>query len=127
MTQLLDLIGNGVIVHTLLIGSAFDGWHGLFVSPPLLRPDARLAALSLTWIAACLAASWRICAGGISSAGSAGAAELDAPIRVVAVTIAVIAVLALGCSAGPDRRHRLTGSQRDRAPASTTSRSSSRR
>ena len=34
VTQLLDLIGKGVIVHMLLIGSAFDGWHGLFAEPP---------------------------------------------------------------------------------------------
>ena len=34
ITQLLDLIGKGVIVHELLIGSAFDGWHGLFTSHP---------------------------------------------------------------------------------------------
>ena len=34
VTQLLDLIGKGVIVHELLIGSAFDGWHGLFTSHP---------------------------------------------------------------------------------------------
>ncbi len=32
LTQLLALIGNGVWVHLLLIGSAFDAWHGLFVA-----------------------------------------------------------------------------------------------
>src|SRR6185312_14526637 len=34
VTQLLDLIGKGVIVHELLIGPALDGWHGLFSSHP---------------------------------------------------------------------------------------------
>jgi hypothetical protein len=28
-TQLIDLIGKGVWVHLLLIGSAFDGMYGL--------------------------------------------------------------------------------------------------
>ena len=43
VTQLLDLIGKGVIVHELLIGSAFDGWHGLFTAM-LLRSGARRAS-----------------------------------------------------------------------------------
>ena len=45
LTQLLDLVGRGVIVHALLIGSAFDGWHGLFTSRPFLGPMAVSAAV----------------------------------------------------------------------------------
>ena len=38
LTQLLDLIGKGVVVHQLLIGSAFDGWHGLFTTHRFYGP-----------------------------------------------------------------------------------------
>ncbi len=102
VTQLLDLIGKGVIVHELLIGSAFDGWHGLFTSNPYFGQVFVGSVVSLIWIAACLAASWRIMRrrdflGGVSGRGP----SWTAPIKVVAVSTAVIAVLALGCSVGP--------------------------
>jgi ABC-2 type transport system permease protein len=59
-TQLINLIGRGVWVHTLLIGSAFDGWHGLFASPVALGPLAVASAVSLVWIAVCVGWAWRI-------------------------------------------------------------------
>ena len=49
-----------MIVHTLLIGSGFDGWHGLFVAHPFFGPLVVSALVCVAWIAACLAASWRI-------------------------------------------------------------------
>ena len=102
VTQLLDLIGKGVIVHELLIGSAFDGWHGLFTSHPFFGQLLVGSLVSLIWIVACLAASWRIMGRrdfltGVSGRGP----SWTAPIKVVAVSIAVVAVLALGCSLGP--------------------------
>ena len=42
LTQLLDLIGKGVGVHLLLIGSAFDGWHGLFTTHRFYGPTGDL-------------------------------------------------------------------------------------
>ena len=102
ITQLLDLIGKGVIVHELLIGSAFDGWHGLFTSHPFFGQVAIGSLVSVAWIAACLTASWRIMRRrdfltGVSGAGP----SWRAPIKVVAVGTAVIAALAFGCSLGP--------------------------
>jgi len=102
VTQLLDLIGKGVIVHELLIGSAFDGWHGLFTSHPFFGQVLVGSLVSLVWIAACLTVSWRIMRRrdfltGVSGRGP----SWTAPIKVVAVSTAVIAVLAFGCSIGP--------------------------
>jgi ABC-2 type transport system permease protein len=102
VTQLLDLIGKGVIVHELLIGSAFDGWHGLFTSHLFFGQVLVGSLVSLAWIAACLAASWRIMRRrdfltGVSGRGP----SWTAPIKVVAVSGVVIAALALGCSIGP--------------------------
>lgn len=102
ITQLLDLIGKGVIVHELLIGSAFDGWHGLFTSNPFFGQLLVGSLVSVAWIAACLTASWRIMRRRdfLSVVGGRGP-SWTAPIRVVAVSGVVIAALALGCSAGP--------------------------
>jgi ABC-2 type transport system permease protein len=102
VTQLLDLIGKGVIVHELLIGSAFDGWHGLFTSHPFFGQVLVGSLVSVVWIVACLAASWRIMRRrdfltGVSAVGP----SWTAPVKVVAVSAAVIAALALGCSIGP--------------------------
>ncbi len=102
ITQLLDLIGKGVIVHELLIGSAFDGWHGLFTSHPFFGQVFAGSLVSVVWIVACLTASWRIMRRrdfltGVSGSGP----SWTAPIKVVAISAAVIAALALGCSIGP--------------------------
>ena len=103
VTQLLDLIGKGVIVHELLIGSAFDGWHGLFTSHPYFGQLIVGSVVSVLWIAACLTGSWRDHAPprlphrGQRARGRAGQLRL----KVVAVSTAVIAALAFGCNLGP--------------------------
>jgi hypothetical protein len=102
ITQLLDLIGKGVIVHELLIGSAFDAWHGLFTSHPFFGQVLVGSLVSVAWIAACLIANWWIVRrrdflSGVSGRGP----SWTAPIKVVAVSAIVIAALALGCRVGP--------------------------
>ena len=102
ITQLLDLIGKGVIVHELLIGSAFDGWHGLFTSHPYFGQLIVGSVVSVLWIAACLIGSWVIMRRrdfltGVSGQGP----SWTAPLKVVAVSTVVIAALAFGCSLGP--------------------------
>jgi ABC-2 type transport system permease protein len=101
VTQLLDLIGKGVIVHELLIGSAFDGWHGLFTTHPFFGPLLVGSAVSLVWIAASLAASWRILSRRDFLAGSSGAApSWTSAIKVVAAGAVAMAALALASSLG---------------------------
>jgi ABC-2 type transport system permease protein len=110
-TQLLDLIGKGVIVHLGLIGSAFDGWHGLFEPHPFLGPLAVSSAVCLIWIAACLAASWRIVRRrNFASRTNTRRSSWTAAARVVAGVTVAVAVLALGCSIGPVgvTQHRLS-------------------
>ena len=102
LTQLLDLIGRGVIVHLLLIGSAFDGWHGLFTSHPFLGPLLVSSLVSLAWIAMCLTVSWRIFSrrdfvGHTATAGP----NWRTPALAVAGLTAVIAILALASNLGP--------------------------
>jgi ABC-2 type transport system permease protein len=100
VTQLLDLIGRGVIVHTLLIGSGFDGWHGLFVAHPFLGPMAVSALVCLAWIAACLTGSWLLLRRRDFVTATSGP-SWAVPLRTVALTIVVIGALALGSNLGP--------------------------
>jgi hypothetical protein len=92
-----------VIVHLLFPGAAFTGFYGLFTAHPFLGPLAVTSLVSVAWIAVALVASWRLMRGrdflGTSSA-SRGTNWL-APVKVVATTAAVIAVLALASNLGP--------------------------
>ena len=107
LTQLLALIGKGVIVHMLLIGTAFDAWHGLFADRVFLGPWLVSLLVCGLWISGCLGASWRILrrrefvAGG-ERAGSPWAI----PARVGAGAVALIALLALLSGVGPGRGDR---------------------
>jgi ABC-2 type transport system permease protein len=102
LTELLDLIGKGVVVHLLLIGSAFDGWHGLFTTHHFYGPLVIASLVSVAWIAACIAASWRILRRRdfLASTVSRGP-DWRTPVRVVAIAAAVLAVLALLANVGP--------------------------
>ena len=111
VTQLLDLIGKGVIVHLGLIGSAFDGWHGLFQTHPFLGPLAVSSLVCLVWIAACLGTSWRIVRRrDFASRTNTRRPSWAAAVRVVGGVTVAIAALALGCSIGPVgvTQHRLS-------------------
>jgi hypothetical protein len=101
--QLLALIGSGAWVHLLLVGAAFDGWHGLFTAHPFYGPLVVSMAVSVGWIVACLGASWVILQrrdfAGTPVGRRVGWAM---PARVVIVSTAVIALLAVATSWGPD-------------------------
>ncbi len=58
--QLLALVGKGAIVHVLLVGSAFNDWHGLLVSHRFFGPLIESSLVSLAWIAASLGGAWLI-------------------------------------------------------------------
>lgn len=101
-TALLDLIGRGVWVHMLLIGSAFDGWHGLFAAHPFYGPLGVSILVSLIWIVASLSAPWLILRRRdfIGASGPRRSGWLTAA-RVVAASAVLIAVLAIASNWGP--------------------------
>jgi ABC-2 type transport system permease protein len=102
LTQLLALIGQGVWVHLLLIGSAFDAWHGLFASHPFFGPLVVSVLVCLGWIGATLGASWAILARREFVAAS-GARRLGwrIPVRIVAGATVLVGLLALASNWGP--------------------------
>ena len=58
--QLLALIGNGTWVHSLLVGSSFDAWHGLLATPRFYGPMIIGLLVCVPWIAGSLGAAWLI-------------------------------------------------------------------
>jgi ABC-2 type transport system permease protein len=111
LTQLLDLIGKGVVVHLLLIGSAFESWHGLFTTHGFYGPLVISSIVSVAWIVACVAASWRILRRRDFLASTVNRShDWRTPVRVVAIATALVAVLALLANAGPtgDTAYRLS-------------------
>jgi ABC-2 type transport system permease protein len=111
ITQLLNLIGKGVIVHLLLPGSAFLGWHGLFVEHRFLGPLVISSLVSVAWIVACVWASWRILRRRDFLTNTVeGRANWRTPLKAVGATAAIVAVLALLANVGPtgDTEHRLS-------------------
>jgi ABC-2 type transport system ATP-binding protein len=103
ITQLLALLGNGVWVHLLLIGSCYDAWHGLFVDHAFFGPLVVAVLVCAAWIAGALgAARWILRRREFVSAGSAPRGGGWRPaVRIAATATALIAVLALATNLGP--------------------------
>jgi ABC-2 type transport system permease protein len=102
VTQLLDLIGKGVVMHMVLIGPAFDAWHGLFVTHPFLGPLVVSSVVCAAWIAVCLSASsWILARRDFVARADVDRSNWRVPIRVVALATAIVALLALGADLGP--------------------------
>ena len=102
LTQLLDLIGKGIWVHELLIGSAFDAWHGLFAAHVFLGPLVVSVIVCALWIAGALGGAWLILnRRDFVPDGSAGRSGWRAAMRITLAATAAIAALALACGWGP--------------------------
>ncbi len=118
--QLLALIGSGVWVHTLLVSSAFGGWHGLFADPAFSTPLIVGSLVSLAWIATCLAASWAVLArrdfAGVAVPRRVG---WRGPVRAALVGAATLVVLTAATNWGPTG---VTAQRLDRAFAPTFNR-----
>ena len=101
-SQLVSLIGKGVWAHTLLPGSAFDGWHGLFTSHPFYGQLIVSLSVSVAWIAGPLTAAWIMLARR-DFAGSVVTRKPGwvRPVAAVAIVIALIAFLSVASNWGP--------------------------
>ena len=116
VNQVLSLTGNGVWLHLLLLSSGFTAWSGLFVQPAFLGPALVSELACLVWIGACLWGAWYLLsrrefvpAAAASPHRRGGRVARTVPaLRIVAVGVAVLALLALATTLGPagvsDRR-----------------------
>ena len=101
-TQLLNLIGQGVWVHLLLLGSTFSNYFALFTSHAFLGPLLITCLASLLWTVGSLTAAWLILRRRDFLAGGATRpAGWRAPARVAVGTAVAIAVLAFATRLGP--------------------------
>jgi hypothetical protein len=98
---LLGLVGKGTWMHSLLLSSAFDGWHGLLAAPRFYAPALIAVAVALAWIAACVGATWWLVGreefGGPRLARRIGWAM---PTRAVVGAAALMVVLAFASNLG---------------------------
>jgi hypothetical protein len=100
--QLLALVGKGSVVHVLLVGSAFDDWHGLLVSHRFFGPLIAGSLVSLAWIAASLGGAWLLLVRrDFAGAPVARRQTWVAALRVVVVTAGVVALLGAASNWGP--------------------------
>jgi ABC-2 type transport system permease protein len=101
--QLLALVGTGVWLHSLLVSSAFDAWHPLFITEHRFYGSLIIGqVVSLLWIAACLTASWRLLRRrDFTGATASRRAGWVVPVRVAVGSAAVIALLAIAGNWGP--------------------------
>ncbi len=102
LMALLELIGSGSWVHTLLVASAFNDWHGLLSAPRFYGPLIVGNCVCVLWVAACLGASWLI----LRRRDFAGApvtrrAGWVLPLRAVLASAVLIVVLGAATSLGP--------------------------
>lgn len=101
-TQLLALIGRGVWAHLVLVGSAFDGWHGLFVGRPFYGPLLVSSLVSVLWTVGWLTVAWLILRRrDFLTSSSPGRPGWVAPARIVAAVVVMIALLAVAGNWGP--------------------------
>ncbi len=100
--QLLALVGKGVVVHQLLIGSAFDAWHGLLTTPVRVAPVLVALLVCGLWTAASLGAAWAILRRReFVAAGGATRSGWRTPLRIASAGTLLLALLALASSWGP--------------------------
>jgi ABC-2 type transport system permease protein len=100
--ELLELIGSGSWVHTLLVASAFDDWHGLLSAPRFYGTAIVGSCVCILWVMGCLGASWLI----LRRRDFAGAPLTRrpgwvVPVRAVLAAAALIVLLGAGTSLGP--------------------------
>ena len=101
-TTLLNLIGQGVWVHLLLVGSTFTNYFALFTAHAYLGPLLVSCLTAIVWAAGSLLAAWLILRRRDFLAGSGSRpAGWRGPVRVAVGTAVAVAVLAFATNLGP--------------------------
>lgn len=99
--QLLELIGGGSWVHTLLVASAFDDWHGLLGAPRFYGPMILDSGVCALWVAACLGGAWLILSRRDFAGAPARRRGWALPARVGLGALVAVVVLGFATRLGP--------------------------
>ncbi len=101
-TQLLLLVGSGIVMHMVLAGSAFNTWHALFAAKPFYGTILIGVGVSAIWTVVALSVSWRLLRrrdfAGTPTSRRAG---WVVPLRASVALAGVIAFLAVAGNWGP--------------------------
>jgi ABC-2 type transport system permease protein len=104
--QLLLLIGAGIWAHAVLVSSAFNDWHPLFVAHPFYELLIVGCVVSVVWTVACLWVAWVILrdrdfagTGGVGSRSRGRGWAM--PARITVALVAVVALFAVAANWGP--------------------------
>jgi ABC-2 type transport system permease protein len=102
LMQLLALVGKGEIARDLLLATALDAWHGLFVVRPYYGPLARGEALAAVCTAVFLAVAWVVLRRrDFAGAGVGSRRSWLAVAGVLGATAATVGLLAALSGLGP--------------------------
>ena len=100
--QLLLLVGSGIVMHMLLVGSGFGTWHALFAGTPFYGALLIGVGVSLVWTAVPLWIAWRLLRrrdfAGTPTSRRQGWVM---PLRTSLILAGVVALLAIAGNWGP--------------------------
>jgi ABC-2 type transport system permease protein len=101
--QLLALVGTGVWLHSLLVSSAFDSWHTLFVTSHRFYGALIVGeVVSVLWIVVCVSAAWWLLRRrDFTGATVSRRPGWVVPVRVAVGSAALIACLSVASNWGP--------------------------
>ena len=99
--QLFGLLGSGDVVRALLLSTAVDAWNGMFAAPSYTRPLEWAALISLCYMIGCLSVAWLSLRNRDIAGTGSEERSWSRQLRVLAIAIAVIAVLAAVSNVGP--------------------------
>jgi ABC-2 type transport system permease protein len=99
--QLLGLLGSGEAVRTLLLGSAFDAWHGMFASPAFHRPAVQGTLVSGVYTLVALVVAWVRFRGRDMAGDASGRRGWSVPAAWIGAGAVFVAVLVVASSLGP--------------------------
>jgi ABC-2 type transport system permease protein len=101
--QLMAMLSGGEIMRALLLGTAFDAWHGLLTEHPYYGPLLASAAACVVYSTVCIAVAWLVLAR--RDFAGADAHRRTGWVGAVGWTgagVAVVALLSVAGRFGPD-------------------------
>jgi ABC-2 type transport system permease protein len=98
--QLLGLLGSGEVVRTLLLGSGFDAWHGMFASPAFHGPVMQAVLVSGVYVLVALVVAWARFRGRDIAGDGAERRSWRVPAAWAGAAVALVALLVVASGLG---------------------------
>ncbi|MGW0229446.1 ABC transporter permease [Actinopolymorpha singaporensis] len=100
--QLLEVVGHGRIARVISLAAPFDAWHQLLTEPQHLGTVLQGAFSSIVWAAIFGGGAWYLLRNrAFGSSDTAPRLQRRVVARIVGITVAVVAMLAVVSGVGP--------------------------